>query len=295
MKPIEKFYFNSFDGTRLAAYRFGEGTPIILLHGLFSSAEMNWIKWDHHAKIAKAGFEVVMLDFRAHGSSASPTDPKNYPLNVLVQDTATLLNHLGIRDFFLGGFSLGARTSIHAVANEILDPKGLIIAGMGIEGLSSWNKRAIHFKRIIDANIAQWQPIMLCHHPLQPGANALAFAMRYANEKGIYWLRYDEWAEFWIKRSKQRHRLEYSASQGIIRGEIHGDLPILIKTDHDRGFLLYEEQAKSGVKLAEQEHSLYWKPHSASLVNKGFLEERFTKPWELWKESLIQYRNRIRI
>jgi len=150
MKPIEKFYFNSFDGTRLAAYRFGEGTPIILLHGLFSSAEMNWIKWDHHAKIAKAGFEVVMLDFRAHGSSASPTDPKNYPLNVLVQDTATLLNHLGIRDFFLGGFSLGARTSIHAVANEILDPKGLIIAGMGIEGLSSWNKRAIHFKRIID-------------------------------------------------------------------------------------------------------------------------------------------------
>ena len=152
-----------------------------------------------------------------------------------------------------------------------------------------------YFKRIIEAKTAQWQPIMLYHHPLQPGANALDFAMRYANEKGIHWLRYDEWAEFWIKRSEQRYRLEYSASQGIIAGEIHGDLPILIKTDHDRGFLLYQEQAKSGVKIEEQKHSLYWKPHTESLVNKMFLEERFSKPWELWKESLIQYRNRIRI
>jgi len=136
---------------------------------------------------------------------------------------------------------------------------------------------------------------MLYHHPLQPGANALDFAIKYANEKGIHWLRYDEWAEFWIKRSEQRYRLEYSVSQGIIAGEIHGDLPLLIKTDHDRGFLIYQEQAKSGVKIEEQKHSLYWKPHTESLVNKGFLEQRFSKPWELWKESLIQYRNRIRI
>ena len=31
------------DGVELAWHELGEGRPAILLHGLFSSAEMNWI------------------------------------------------------------------------------------------------------------------------------------------------------------------------------------------------------------------------------------------------------------
>ena len=33
----------SFDGTTLAVHRLGSGRPLVLLHGLFSSAEMNSI------------------------------------------------------------------------------------------------------------------------------------------------------------------------------------------------------------------------------------------------------------
>ena len=32
--------FESFDGTKLALHRAGEGRPLVLLHGLFSSAEI---------------------------------------------------------------------------------------------------------------------------------------------------------------------------------------------------------------------------------------------------------------
>ena len=35
----------SFDGTELAVHRLGSGRPVMLLHGLFSSAEMNWIRF----------------------------------------------------------------------------------------------------------------------------------------------------------------------------------------------------------------------------------------------------------
>ena len=35
--------FASFAGTRLAIHRAGQGRPVIMLHGLFSSAHMNWI------------------------------------------------------------------------------------------------------------------------------------------------------------------------------------------------------------------------------------------------------------
>jgi len=124
----------------------------VLLHGLFSSAQMNWIKWGHHERIAARGFEVVMLDFRAHGESEAPQAEERYPQNVLVRDCVALIDHLGLEgeDYALGGFSLGARTTLHAVAHRALAPARVIIGGMGTAGLGEWQKRAAHFRRVID-------------------------------------------------------------------------------------------------------------------------------------------------
>jgi len=140
----------SFDGTELAVHRMGAGRPLVLLHGLFSSAEMNWIKWGHAARFAEAGYEAIMLDFRVHGQSASPLEAERYPEGVLVRDTVSLIEHLGLVDFDLAGFSLGARTALHATATQALEPRKLIVAGMGVSGLAEWQKRAAFFKRVID-------------------------------------------------------------------------------------------------------------------------------------------------
>ncbi|TAD79418.1 MAG: alpha/beta fold hydrolase [Sphingomonadales bacterium] len=145
-------HFASFDGTQLAVHSEGEGHPVILLHGLFSSAHMNWIKWGHGARLAAAGFRAIMLDFRVHGESEAPHDPAAYPSGVLVRDVAALAEHIGLEPggFDLVGFSLGARTAIHTVAHGILEPRRLAICGMGLEGLAGWARRADHFKRVID-------------------------------------------------------------------------------------------------------------------------------------------------
>ena len=37
----------------------GDGRPVVLLHGLFSDAHMNWIKFGHAALISAAGFRVI--------------------------------------------------------------------------------------------------------------------------------------------------------------------------------------------------------------------------------------------
>lgn len=142
--------FSSFDGVELALHRVGSGTPFVLLHGLFSNADMNWIRWGHAETIAAAGYEVLMLDFRVHGESEAPHDPAKYPENVLVRDVAALVDHLGLEDYVLGGFSLGARTSLHAVAQGVLHPQRLVIGGMGTAGLGEWSRRAAHFLRVID-------------------------------------------------------------------------------------------------------------------------------------------------
>ncbi len=143
-------FFDSFDGTRLALHRHGAGRPLVLLHGLFSSARMNWIKWGHHEAIAARGYEVLMLDFRVHGESEAPHDPERYPANVLVRDVAALVDHLRLEDYDLGGFSLGARTSLHAVAGGVLAPARLVVGGMGTAGLGEWQRRAAKFRRVID-------------------------------------------------------------------------------------------------------------------------------------------------
>ncbi|MDB5699778.1 MAG: alpha/beta hydrolase [Alphaproteobacteria bacterium] len=121
----------------------------MLLHGLFSDAHVNWIKFGHARRIADRGFRVIMPDQRAHGHSDKPHQPRFYPPEVLVRDGHELVAHLGLEDFDLGGYSLGARTVVRMVVTGAA-PRRLIIAGMGLEGLLDTGARAAHFKRILE-------------------------------------------------------------------------------------------------------------------------------------------------
>ncbi|MEN9683952.1 MAG: hypothetical protein RLZZ427_1703 [Pseudomonadota bacterium] len=141
-------FFTGHGGARLALHRLGSGRPLVLLHGLFSSAEMNWIKFGHAACLAAAGFEVLMPDLRAHGQSAAPHDPAAYPADVLAHDAAALVAALGLDDYDLGGFSLGARTAVRAVLGG-LRPRRLVLGGMGLEGLAGWTGRQAFFLDVI--------------------------------------------------------------------------------------------------------------------------------------------------
>ena len=148
MSATTEFY-PGHGGARLALHRLGQGRPLILLHGLFSSADMNWIKWGHAALLAEAGFECLMPDLRAHGQSAAPHDPAAYPDDVLALDLAALVMHFGLADYDLGGFSLGARTSVRGVIAGIR-PRKLVLGGMGLEGLAGWTGRGAFFIDAID-------------------------------------------------------------------------------------------------------------------------------------------------
>ncbi|WP_347303721.1 alpha/beta fold hydrolase [Croceibacterium sp. TMG7-5b_MA50] len=140
-------------GTPLAVHRLGpqsgEGRPVLLLHGLFSNAQTNWIKFGHAQKLADAGFEAIMPDLRAHGQSGAPTDPNAYPPGVLLRDVQLLVEALGLTDLDLVGFSLGARTAAGAVIQG-LSPRRLVLSGMGLDGLTGWDRRANFFIDAID-------------------------------------------------------------------------------------------------------------------------------------------------
>ncbi|NJS14095.1 MAG: alpha/beta hydrolase [Sphingopyxis sp.] len=140
--------FAARDGIPLAWRELGEGPPVILLHGLFSNATMNWIKYGHAARIAEAGFRAIMLDFRAHGDSGAPHDAGHYPPDVLIDDVSDLIDHLAVDSYDLAGFSLGARTAARGVVNG-LRPQRLVLGGMGLGGLAGWLSRSQFFQRVI--------------------------------------------------------------------------------------------------------------------------------------------------
>ncbi|MEK6541879.1 MAG: alpha/beta hydrolase [Pseudomonadota bacterium] len=152
-------HFITSDGTRLVWREMGQANhekarPVILLHGLFSNAEINWIKYGHAATIAAPiagrGRRVIMPDFRAHGMSDAPHDPACYPPDILARDVEELVAHLGLADFDLGGFSLGARTAVRCVVRG-MRPHRLILGGMGLEGLAGMAERGSFFRRAIAA------------------------------------------------------------------------------------------------------------------------------------------------
>ena len=121
---------------------------MLLLHGLFSNADMNWIRFGHAAEIASHGLRVIMADLRAHGESEKPHDARYYPPDILADDALALISHLRLDDYDLGGYSLGARTAARMVVRGAC-PRRLVISGMGLQGLLETGRRSAHFKKVI--------------------------------------------------------------------------------------------------------------------------------------------------
>jgi pimeloyl-ACP methyl ester carboxylesterase len=144
--PIQ--YFHGRDGVRLAYREIGEGRPLVLIHGFFSTANVNWVRYGHAAKIAAGGYRVVMPDLRAHGDSDKPHDAAAYPPDVLADDGFALLEHLELTDYDLGGYSLGARTTIRMMVRGA-KPGRAVVAGMGWDGIVNTAGRGVHFRNVL--------------------------------------------------------------------------------------------------------------------------------------------------
>ncbi len=145
---VEKLEIESFDGLPVAVHMMGEGRDVVLIHGYFSNAHTNWIRYGHAEKLAARGFRVIMPDLRGHGESGKPHDAASYPPDALMKDGLALIEALGLSDYDLGGYSLGARTAVRMMVNGAT-PRRLMLSGMGLEGLRHTRGRGDYFQRVL--------------------------------------------------------------------------------------------------------------------------------------------------
>ena len=100
--------FNS-DGVEIAFEVWGEGPPVLLIHGFASSAFVNW-RDTHWVKVlTEAGHQVIAIDNRGHGQSEKLYDSALYSAPLMADDAVRLLDHLNVAQADVMGYSMGAR------------------------------------------------------------------------------------------------------------------------------------------------------------------------------------------
>jgi len=82
------------------------GKPLVLLHGGAGASEM----FSNILPILSEGREVVVADLQAHGRTADMDRPLRYEL--MADDVAELIKHLGLREPDLMGYSLGGGVAL---------------------------------------------------------------------------------------------------------------------------------------------------------------------------------------
>eukprot|EP01038_Epipyxis_sp_PR26KG_P013678 gene13678-18354_t len=96
--------------------------------------------------MAATGRRIILPDLRGHGQSEAPTSPAAYPKDALPQDQEVLLAQLGMTDFDLVGYSLGARTAVRMLARGHSRPANVFLGGMGEAGITTVGTRKDYFE-----------------------------------------------------------------------------------------------------------------------------------------------------
>ena len=102
MKLISTIDLQSGEEINLAYCDYGQGRPVVLIHGWPLSMEM----WEYQLNdLVAAGLRVIKYDRRGFGKSSKPWD--GYDYDSLANDLKAVLDELDLRDVTLVGFSMG--------------------------------------------------------------------------------------------------------------------------------------------------------------------------------------------
>lgn len=93
----------------LAGEESGEGTPIVLLHGL--SATRRYVVMGSRL-LERSGYRVISYDARGHGRSEPASSREAYTYAHLSEDLGCVLDRLGVERAVVAGASMGAHTAI---------------------------------------------------------------------------------------------------------------------------------------------------------------------------------------
>jgi pimeloyl-ACP methyl ester carboxylesterase len=112
--PSSQFF--DAKGVKIHYLLEGSGEPVVLIHGLDSSARLNWELPGVMDGVAK-DHQVVALDLPGFGESDKPTDPAAYGQQ-WVEDVILLMDHLKIEKAHIVGYSMGGVVALKLISEH---------------------------------------------------------------------------------------------------------------------------------------------------------------------------------
>lgn len=104
--------FVDINGYRIHYRDQGQGEPIILLHGIFSSLHT----WDQWVPALSRHYRVITLDLPGFGLTGAPADPEQFNEDHVFNTFARFVDHLKLEQVSLVGNSFGGHVAAEYAA-----------------------------------------------------------------------------------------------------------------------------------------------------------------------------------
>ena len=111
------------DGAEIYYRVYGEGPPLLLVHGFFATGEL----WEPLLDDLASSYTLIVPDMRGHGRSSNPDNTFIHEKSG--GDMLAVLDDLDIEEVQAVGFSSGAMSLIHAATSQQDRFKSLVLLG----------------------------------------------------------------------------------------------------------------------------------------------------------------------
>lgn len=110
-KPSDSGYA-PVNGIKVYYEVYGEGQPLVLIHGAFYTIEMNW--GELIPELSKTR-KVIAIEMQGHGHS--PFSDRKLDITTLASDVAGVMDYLKIENADVAGFSMGGSVAYQFAVN----------------------------------------------------------------------------------------------------------------------------------------------------------------------------------
>jgi pimeloyl-ACP methyl ester carboxylesterase len=159
-KPADSGYV-PVNGIKVYYEVYGEGRPIILLHGAFYTIQMNWEQLIPELSKTR---KVIAIEFQGHGHT--PFSDRKLDLATLASDVEGVMNYLKVDSADVAGYSMGGSVAYQLTIQSPKRVKKLVI-------ISSTYKTSGWLPQVTNAFKA-FKPEFLTNSPMKAAYDAVA-------------------------------------------------------------------------------------------------------------------------
>jgi pimeloyl-ACP methyl ester carboxylesterase len=124
--------FTTSDGFKIFYKTYGEGYPIVLVHGWGASTQSNW-EYTGWIEKLRPFRKIISIDVRGHGQSDKSYDQSVYSYGAMSNDVLAVMDHLGIEKADLMGYSMGAFMGAYLLGHHSDRFSAMVLGGIGDE------------------------------------------------------------------------------------------------------------------------------------------------------------------